>query len=134
MQNKKNPRQNELPGFVNTSIITVWLFSLLLIVYYSLQPLPEIANQTRYLDKIVHMFSYLWLAILLFIYLKNSKMNLLIVLFLIFMGIALEIFQSYIPGRIFSVPDIIANILGVLAGVLLGKKIKYLLASTFSRV
>ena len=132
MQDKKNYTKTVLPTGIYKSILTVWVCSLLIIIYTSLQPLPEFTYQTRYMDKLLHALSYLWLAMLLFICLKTNKINLLVIISLILMGVALEIIQSYIPGRLFSIYDMIANTLGVLAGAFLGRKIKNLLASASS--
>jgi len=124
--------QFELPGFINISILVIWMCSLIIIVYFSLQPSMAITAQSRYLDKIFHLLSYLWLAMLLMFYLRTNRSFLLVPVLLILLGIALEILQSYIPGRFYSVPDMISNSLGVVAGALLGKKIKSLLAKAIS--
>jgi len=124
--------QFELPGAINISILVIWMCSLIVIIYFSLQPSMAITTPSRYLDKIFHLLSYLWLAMLLALYFRTRKSFLLVPVLLILLGIALEIIQSYIPGRFFSVPDMISNSLGVVAGALLGKKIKSLLAKAIS--
>ncbi|MFW6415748.1 MAG: VanZ family protein [Thermodesulfobacteriota bacterium] len=122
----RSSNQFQLPGLVNKSIFTIWICSLAVIVFFSLE--PSLTTQTRHLDKAIHLLSYLWLAMLLMICLRSNKWLLLAPVSLIVLGIGLEIIQAYIPGRFFSVPDMISNSLGVVAGALLGRKIKSLLA------
>ena len=93
--------------------------------------LPELS--ISHSDKIAHVFVYFVLTIsLLWAVLKKNKgnFNFLTTLLIVFAssimyGILMEILQFTITtGRNFEIPDIIANIVGCIFGVLLYKPIK----------
>ena len=72
-----------------------------------------------------HALAYLWLSVLPFFSIERIKVASAVALLMILLGIGLEFAQTLVPGRFFSVWDIIANSCGVALGVLCGR---YLLA------
>ena len=72
-----------------------------------------------------HVLAYLWLSVLPFFIIERIRVASAVALLMILLGIALEFGQTLVPGRFFSVWDIIANSSGVALGVLSGR---YLLA------
>jgi len=99
----------------------IWLalgYSLVsLVVYLSLTSTPvEMAEAFLHQDKLFHAFAYFvlmaWFAQ---IYHDKFQRNMVAVVF-IFMGVALEYFQSFDPARMAELADMIANTLGVALG------------------
>lgn len=109
----------------------IWAGFIAIVSLVSVSNLPEVG--INYFDKMAHVFVYFILTItLLWAVLKKNKRNFisLTTLFMVFAssimyGILIEILQfSITTGRNFEIPDIIANIVGCIFGVLLYKPIK----------
>ena len=77
-------------------------------------------------DKINHFVAFLVLALLLDFSFPNSRFNMIKIVSLIAYGFSLEIMQYFLPHRMFSLFDIGADSLGLLAYVLLVPSIKRL--------
>ena len=104
------------------SKITVY-YTLFLIIL-SLIPVPDLGFpkfQLFEIDKLVHFVMYFSLTILWCLASENFyKSNFKLLLFTIFFGIALEIFQHILPfGRYFDLADLLANSLGVIFGIII---------------
>jgi VanZ family protein len=101
-------------------MIQIALFGyILLVTALSLVPTP-VASSGMYSDKIAHLLAYGVMGVLAFLSAK-SKMGRIYLFALIFsLGLVLEIFQNYIPGRDMSLLDILANTAGSALGYLLG--------------
>lgn len=109
--------------------VILWIFTISymgLIFYLSSQSqlLPPLIHGT---DKIIHTIVYFILAILLyFSFLKSGfrkYLLLLSVVFAVIYGVSDELHQCYVPGRIASIGDVIADSLGALIGSLLAAKL-----------
>ena len=108
----------------------------LVIAIASLMPAPQLPEvEIDYADKLVHIFVYMVLTILMIWAWHKKNRKILIsytTLFAILAsssvyGIFMEILQfTTTTGRNFEIPDIIANIVGCLFGVFLYKSIKSL--------
>tara|TARA_B100000700_G_scaffold152132_1_gene168897 strand:+ start:884 stop:1105 length:222 start_codon:yes stop_codon:yes gene_type:complete len=59
------------------------------------------------------------ISIIGFLTFANSKKNILLILYLIFLSVTLEIFHLVIPERSFQWSDLIGNLLGVIVVILL---------------
>jgi len=77
-------------------------------------------------DKINHFVAFLVLALLLDFSFPNSRFNMVKIVSLITYGISLEIVQYFLPHRMFSLFDIGADSLGLLAYASLVPSIKSL--------
>ena len=102
------------------SKITVY-YTLFLIIL-SLIPVPDLGFpkfQLLEIDKLAHFIMYFSLTILWFFAAKNFyNSNFKLLLFAIFFGFVLEIFQHILPfGRYFDLGDLVANSLGVIFGI-----------------
>jgi len=76
-------------------------------------------------DKLVHIFLYAVFSFLLLIESKKSKRNYIRLLFAIFYGIFMELFQHFLTiHRSLELLDIFANFSGVLFGLFLYSKFK----------
>ncbi|MCP4578138.1 MAG: hypothetical protein GY846_17845 [Deltaproteobacteria bacterium] len=96
-----------------------------IVIYQSLSPRMEIPYDFKDADKIVHFLAYLWLAALPFFVFQVPKTALAGALCMVPMGAGLEFAQHYVPGRCFSVADMVANCLGVMMGVWLARSAKH---------
>ena len=72
-----------------------------------------------------HFYTFLIISLLgLFSYFKDIKFK-MVVIYLFFLAIVLELFHLIIPERGFQIPDLIGNIFGVLLAFFLIMLIKF---------
>lgn len=112
-----------------SAAVILWLVTIgymCLIFYLSLKSLT-LPKMLRNTDKIIHAFVYFILAILLyFSFYKSGLRKYLLPISLIFAvtyGISDELHQYYVPGRIASIGDVIADSIGALIGSILAAKL-----------
>ena len=103
-------------------ISKIAVYYTLFLIIFSLIPFPDLGIprfQSFEIDKLAHFIMYFSLTILWSLAsnnLNNSTFKLL--LFAIFFGFVLEIFQHILPfGRYFDFGDLLANSLGVIFGI-----------------
>ena len=86
------------------------------IAYLSLTPTETIVVGN---DKISHFIAYsvLMVNVGLLTYFNRKKFIIGIILSILF-GVVIEIIQHFVPGRVMSSGDVVANTLGVFIGVL----------------
>ena len=76
---------------------------------------PQITKDFLYISS-QHLYVYLLVSVLgFFSYLRDEKFN-LVVIYLFFLSIILEVAHLVISERSFQIEDLIGNILGVLIG------------------
>jgi len=105
-------------------ILILWGVSIGAVVFLSLVPRVELPVDFWNADKLYHCAAYGWLALLPVIGFADRRTALYAALSAILLGILLEVGQYFVPGRMFSVPDILANMLGVILGIFLGRFIR----------
>ena len=88
----------------------------LLVTGLSLQP-GGVASVGAY-DKVAHFFTYAVFAVLAWYALRIKRGYWILCLILLGYSAALEVAQSFIPGRMMSAMDLLANGLGLIAGML----------------
>ena len=66
-----------------------------------------------------HFYVFVLVSIIGFLTFANSKKNILLISYLIFLSVTLEIFHLVIPERSFQWSDLIGNLLGVIVVILL---------------
>ena len=105
--------------FNNIFLIILYLYpgSLLGQMIYdnkSIQPLitPDFIISSN------HFYVFVLISIIGFLTFANSKKNILLILYLIFLSVTLEIFHLVIPERSFQWSDLIGNLLGVIVVIL----------------
>jgi len=104
----------------------VWLcLSLGVITYLATAELEYMVFPLNY-DKINHFVTFLVLALLVDFSFPNSRFNTVKIFLLIAYGFSLEVLQYFLPYRMFSLFDIVADSLGLLAYALLIPFIKRL--------
>ena len=102
----------------------IWIISIAFVAYVTLYPQLDLPVDFRGADKVYHFLAYLWLAAIPFLGFQRVKIALACALFMLPFGIALEYAQGFVLGRFFSVPDMIANGVGVILGLSLGRYAK----------
>ena len=111
--------QKRIKTLLKDNILLIAIFITLLIAYLSLMRMPEYAPKISGLDKIQHSFAYFTLAIswLFTFYKKPSKKTIIIIACIIY-GTVIEVLQSTLTSyRTGEYLDILANISGVLLGL-----------------
>ncbi|MGD9558970.1 MAG: VanZ family protein [Mangrovibacterium sp.] len=107
----------------------VWFLVITFLCIVPQDELPE-AGGIPYFDKFVHFTLYFIFSILSLFVFSSGKMStkILILAGIFVFSFLIEVTQGIMPyGRTFSVTDLLANLSGILAGLLLfQKKIKYL--------
>jgi VanZ family protein len=99
--------------------ITTFLVSLAVIEYLAITPSPDNHLALGW-DKLNHFFAFLVLYILLSLSFINMKMKIKVVFLLIF-ALHIEVIQYFTPSRSSSFADIVADIIGIFAGVFIYK-------------
>ena len=116
--------------FFSTYKVVFYIINILLIILYlypgsllgwiiydnkSIQPqiTPDFVISSN------HFYVFVLISIIGFLTFVNSKINILLILYLIFMSIVLECFHIIIPGRTFQWSDLFGNLLGVIVVILL---------------
>ena len=98
-----------------------WLLAISVLVLSCL-PGNDLATFTiQNLDKVAHFFTFFLLSVLLLFAYTFSKPFLVTLLLMTLFGLAIELLHLYIPNRVFSVYDFAANILGILAALVVFK-------------
>ena len=105
-------------------VIVVWIISIGTVSYLSVVPQVEFPFYFRWSDKLYHFLAYFWLSVLPFFGFASAKKSLAWALLMILLGIGLEFAQAFVPGRLFSIWDMIANSLGASAGIFCGMSIR----------
>ncbi|WP_440924202.1 VanZ family protein [Candidatus Pelagibacter sp.] len=116
--------------FFSTYKIIFYLINIILIIFYlypgsllgwiiygnkSIQ--PQITP--NFIISSNHFYVFMLISIIGFLTFANSKINILLILYLIFLSIMLEIFHLLIPERTFQWSDLFGNLLGVIVVILL---------------
>ena len=101
----------------------------LLIFIQSSRPSPDITPHWPYVDKVLHFFAYALLSALFLRAFNTTRIKnnlklifILSVLLSSLYGISDEIHQSFVPYRTADPMDVLADILGSIAGVYLYQK------------
>ena len=95
----------------------VWLVSIILVSCLSLAPRMEIPYPFGGADKLGHFLAYAWLAILPFFGFARTRSAFTGAFLMVPLGIGLEFAQRHVPGRDFSVGDMMADLAGVALGI-----------------
>jgi len=102
-------------------ILMLWGVSMCAVIFLSLVPRVELPVDFWNADKVYHCAAYAWLALLPVMGFADRRTALSAAFSMIILGLLLETGQYFIPGRMFSVPDILANMFGVILGIFLGR-------------
>jgi len=106
------------------TIQSAWVISIILVVCLSLTPRIEIPYQFTGADKLAHCLAYAWLAILPLFAFERMRAAFTGAFLMVPLGIGLEFAQRHVPGRDFSVLDIVADNAGVALGIVAAGYVK----------
>ena len=112
--------------FFSTYKVIFYIINILLIILYlypgSLLGWIIYDNKSIQPDFVIssnHFYVFVLISIIGFLTFSNSKKIILLLLYLIFLSITLEIFHLFIPERTFQWSDLFGNLLGVIVVILL---------------
>lgn len=107
-----------LPQFAIVIFRVCLVIALLLIIYFATSELhhPVIAKVN---DKLGHVIAFLALAFLTDFSFPLSRFNWVKILPLLAYGIAIEFMQYFLPNRMFSLLDMLADAIGILLYILM---------------
>jgi hypothetical protein len=122
----KKSSSTQLFSFI---MLFLWGVSISMVCYLSLAPRVEFPIGFRWADVVYHFCAYLWLSFLPFIGFRSARGVWISALLMIPLGIGLEFGQHFVPARVFSIMDMVANYCGVMVGIVCGLYLR----STFMR-
>lgn len=113
-------------SFKRIFVFISWLFCLVLLVVVSVRPSLPMESLMFFpnSDKLYHGLYYGIMTFGSKGFLKSGRQIATLGIFLVVLGILLEFIQGTIPGRTFSFADMLANTMGVAAGLLVLYKMK----------
>lgn len=106
---------------ISSLVISLWAISLGAVCYFSLTPRIEFPVDFYKADLVYHFLSYSWLSVLPFLGFQRLKSAFVSAIIMVPFGVSLEFAQILVPGRLFSLTDLGANIFGVFCGLICGK-------------
>ncbi|MFH1975369.1 MAG: VanZ family protein [Pseudomonadota bacterium] len=101
-----------------------WFLSIILVSYLSLTSSIEMPYEFSGADKLGHFLAYTWLAALPFLGFARTRAAFTGAFLMVPLGIGLEFAQLHVPGRNFSVADMIADCAGVALVIFVANHIK----------
>ena len=104
--------------------LVIWACSLAAVVVLSLLPGPGTPPPFPHVDKLGHLLAYAWLGLLPWWVFNTPRAVRLTGGCVVALGCLIELAQGTIPGRMPSGLDIAANTLGVLLGIVLGRRLR----------
>jgi len=122
----ENLRTNNSRSLFSRVLVFIWGVSVVFVCYLSLAPVIEFPLEFRWGDKVYHALAYLWLSVLPFFGFDRHRTALTCSFMMFPLGVGMEFAQYFVPGRVFSVSDMMANGTGAVLGILIGRKLKFL--------
>ena len=102
----------------------IFFFSILIVFCLSIVPataIPNIAALDFLSDKLIHALIFLFLSFVgLKCHFNISKIFLLTMIFIF--GLSIEVIHYYHPYRFFEIADLVANLVGILAALIIFNK------------
>ena len=99
---------------IDRKYMIFWAISMFLLIVVSVMEKPPVPKvDFNGLDKIEHLIAYFIVSAFAFKAFLEPKTRNAICVFMIGVGIMLEILHKYIPGRFFEYADMGANVAGV---------------------
>lgn len=99
-------------------IQVIYISYVFFIMFLSLIPM-SIGGGVQYLDKVEHLVAYCVMGVLAYVAVESLNKRIILYIFMFLLGVAIELFQMYIPGRDASVYDAMANTAGLALSFLL---------------
>ncbi len=93
------------------------------IAVISLQPTNNVLMSIQYMDKVLHIGAYALFAILGYFATTTPRKYRYICLAIVVFSIGVEYGQSFVPGRMMSGYDLLANITGIIIAAILVRRL-----------
>ena len=94
-----------------------WIFSFTVLV---LSAMPGSINHSiQHLDKFAHFGTFFLLSILMLLAYKLNRPFFTTLLVMAIFGLGIEVLHLYVPRRVFSMYDFAADLLGIMAALIL---------------
>ena len=93
------------------------VIALAIVVWASLSQTAQIPGPQNS-DKVAHFIAYFGLALLGLTGFRTPRNEIFFIIFCFILGASMEYGQSFVPGRVMSWADMIANSLGIIGAVL----------------
>ena len=106
-------------GLVNSLVL---VFYAVLVAFSSLRPMSGATIEPW--DKVLHFVVYAVFAVLGYQVIKEGRRYFYVCLGIIVYGALIEVAQSYMPGRVMSGYDFLANTVGVVFGALVVRRVR----------
>lgn len=98
---------------INRNFLILWGISLFVLITVSVLPGGSLPKMGDGLDKVEHLIAYFIVGALAFKAFLNPQTRNALCVFMIGVGVMLEVLHKYIPGRYFEYADVGANMAGV---------------------
>jgi len=106
--------------------LVFWVFAIVLVslIPYLPQPKAKSAGNLLRFDYLFHVFEFLVLAVLCFLWQREGESDLTLINYLeislavVFLAVFTEVIQIWIPGRVFNLVDVAFKVSGFLAGTI----------------
>lgn len=96
----------------------VWF--LIVTVVVGLAAVPNLITMQNAQDKMLHITVFCVLVLFPVISLKSLRHSLMVAAFLFLVGVGIELLQELVPGRQSSMKDMLANVMGLCCGTVIG--------------
>ena len=95
-----------------------------ILAWLSLTPGSDSTPYFPHDDKVMHFFAYCLFSLICIPFMETRFSIVIVALSVFFFGTFMEIGQSFVPMREASLLDLLANTLGMLAGIYWAKKLR----------
>lgn len=101
-----------------------WVLAFSVLVLSSMPGAGAISDSIKNVDKLAHFGAFFLLTILLLFAYKFSKPFFTTALVMALFGFAIELLHLYVPQRVFSLYDFAADLLGIIAALIIYRMIR----------
>lgn len=99
--------------------VLFWVFAVTVLILSAMPGSVTIRHSIEHLDKLGHFAAFFILSILLLFAYKLTKPFLTTALIMALFGFSIELLHLYVPRRVFSMYDFAADLLGVVAALII---------------
>jgi VanZ family protein len=103
----------------------LWIAAMLLVLVTALMPVPTLRELPSHTDKLVHLLCYFVLGLLAVLSQRGPGTRAAAAAAMAAFGIVVELLQGQLPWRSFEWMDIVANVIGVAIGGVIGSLVAW---------
>ena len=109
--------------YLQRALLVLWICLVAVIMYVGLKPSPM--SLTHPADKFVHIGGCAVVILLPAILIRQVFYLFASAAILFLAGAGIELYQSFLPGRQASTGDLLADVVGIILGIGLGRLVRY---------